>query len=477
VLETGVRQFRMAMGMAWGRRLSTRNLGRLVDDALATLEEFGEPGADAGQVVDGPLNDPAARRDLATRGVRRTAARLAAQSPFYARRFAAAGVQPNRLELEGLGAIPVTLKRDLVERPDDFQCADVARYLATRTTGTTGRPAEIWLSRYEMEIWPALGALAGVIRGELLPDDVIQVNVSSRATGSVHLNVAGCRLVGAACRVLGIVPPDEALDGLANRGATQLATVPSYLAELEVAARRRGMGPKDFRLRSIDVGGEVLSPSLAQAARETFGVTSIRDLFAMTEVVPVFGRTCTGGHLHFDINLGLVEFLDIESGEPAEPGALATVVVTPFFPYRDCMPVFRYDTRDVVRCLPGDALTCELAGLPGTGPIEGKADHLMRLGPTDVVTSRQLIDAIEALPTKPWPARFRAAVDDGRIRLTLPVSAVAGLDQAEVACHFADRGLDLDIALVGDEEASALRPLRSDLHEMTFAARPALIGA
>jgi phenylacetate-CoA ligase len=477
VLETGVRQFRMAMGMAWGRRLSTRNLGRLVDDALATLEEFGEPGADAGQVVDGPLNDPAARRDLATRGVRRTAARLAAQSPFYARRFAAAGVQPNRLELEGLGAIPVTLKRDLVERPDDFQCADVARYLATRTTGTTGRPAEIWLSRYEMEIWPALGALAGVIRGELLPDDVIQVNVSSRATGSVHLNVAGCRLVGAACRVLGIVPPDEALDGLANRGATQLATVPSYLAELEVAARRRGMGPKDFRLRSIDVGGEVLSPSLAQAARETFGVTSIRDLFAMTEVVPVFGRTCTGGHLHFDINLGLVEFLDIESGEPAEPGALATVVVTPFFPYRDCMPVFRYDTRDVVRCLPGDALTCELAGLPGTGPIEGKADHLMRLGPTDVVTSRQLIDAIEALPTKPWPARFRAAVDDGRIRLTLPVSAVAGLDQAEVACHFADRGLDLDIALVGDEEASALRPLRSDLHETTFAARPALIGA
>ena len=68
----------------------------------------------------------------------------------------------------------------------------------------------------------------------------------------------------------------------------------------------------------------------------------------MTEVVPVFGRTCTEGHLHFDLNLGLVEYLDLDTGEPAEPGALATVVVTPFFPYRDCMPVFRYDTRDVV---------------------------------------------------------------------------------------------------------------------------------
>src|SRR5262249_43068529 len=151
-----------------------------------------------------------------------------------------AGIRPERLDLGGLGAIPVTLKRDLVERPDEFHCTDVPRYLATRTTGTTGRPAEIWLSRYEMELWPALGALSGLLRGELLPNDMLQVTVSSRATGSVPLNVAGCRLVGAGCRVLGIVPPDEALDSLADGSVTQLATVPSYLAELEQAARKRG---------------------------------------------------------------------------------------------------------------------------------------------------------------------------------------------------------------------------------------------
>jgi hypothetical protein len=74
----------MAMGMVWGRRLNTNNLERLVNDALATLDEFGEPGADAGEVIDGPLADPAARLDFANRGLRRTAIRLAAQSPFYA---------------------------------------------------------------------------------------------------------------------------------------------------------------------------------------------------------------------------------------------------------------------------------------------------------------------------------------------------------------------------------------------------------
>jgi phenylacetate-coenzyme A ligase PaaK-like adenylate-forming protein len=328
-----------------------------------------------------------------------------------------------------------------------------------------------------MDLWPALGALAGVLRGELLPGDVMQVNVSSRATASVHLDVAVCRLVGAGCRVLGIVPPDEALDSLGERGATHLATTPSYLAELEQAARRRGMGPADFRLRTIDVGGEVLSPSLADAARETFGAASIRDLFAMTEVAPVSGRTCSHGHLHFDINTGLVEYLDLDTGEPAGPGALATVVITPFFPYRDCMPVFRYDTRDVVRRLSAERLTCEVAAIPGTSQIVGKADQLLRLGSTDIVTPRQLVEAVEALPGRPWPARYRATVHDGRIRLTLPVSAIEGLGERDTARHFADRGLDVDLAVVGDAEATSLRPLRCDLHETTFAGGAALIGA
>jgi phenylacetate-coenzyme A ligase PaaK-like adenylate-forming protein len=458
----------MAMGMVWGRRLKPDNIARLVDDALATLAEFGEPGPDARELVDGPLDDPAARLDFATRGVRRTAVRLATASPFYARRFAAAEVSPDKLDLAGLSAIPVTVKRDLVERPDDFQCSDATRYLTTRTTGTTGRPAEIWLSRYEMDLWPALGALAGVLRGELLPGDVMQVNVSSRATASVHLDVAVCRLIGAGCRVLGFVPPDESLDSLAEGGATHLATTPSYLAQLEKTARRRGMGASDFNLRNIDVGGEVLSPSLAAAARETFGVGSIRDLFAMTEVAPVSGRTCSQGHLHFDINMGLVEYLDLETGAPAEPGALATVVITPFFPYRDCMPVFRYDTRDVVRRLPDERLTCEVAAMPGTSQILGKADQLLRLG-SDIVTPRQLVESVEALPSRPWPARYRATVHEGRIRLTLPLSAIADLGEAVAVRHFAAHGLDVDLTLVPDAEATALRPLRCDLHETTFA--------
>jgi phenylacetate-CoA ligase len=243
----------------------------------------------------------------------------------------------------------------------------------------------------------------------------------------MHVSTSSCRLAGVGARPLGIVPPDEALDCLAAGGTTLLLTCPSYLGELVAAARRRGIGPGDFGLRRVSVGGEVLSPSLASAACQTLGVSQIEDGYSITEAIPVTARSCGRAHLHHDVNLGLTEVLDLSTGEPAAPGALGTLVITPFFPYRDCMPVFRYDTRDVVRRLADDEARCELASVPATSQVLGKADHLLRLGRDQVITPRQLVDAIEALPAAPWPARYRALARDDGIHLTLPVGTISGL--------------------------------------------------
>jgi phenylacetate-coenzyme A ligase PaaK-like adenylate-forming protein len=341
-------------------------------------------------------------------------------------------------------------------------------YLGTRTTGTTGQPAEVWLSRYEAELWPALAGLSGLLRGEIGPTDCMQINISSRATAAVQQNVTLCRLVGARAKMLGVVPPEVSLDGLlTGERATLLATYPSYLAELLNAARRRGLGAADFRLRRIDVGGEVLTPALAAAAREVFGAPIINDTFAMTEVLPVSGRTCDQGHLHHDVNMGLVEIVDLDTGQPARLGELGTVVITPFYPYRECMPVLRYDTRDVVRRLPDLPLTCDLAGVPGSSAVLGKADQLLHVN-TGVVTPRDLIEVYEALPAGSWPARYAAAAVDGRIRLSVPARAAAGLTTAEVTRRFADRGIDIDLILQHGDP-TALRTVRADLLETTFA--------
>jgi phenylacetate-CoA ligase len=473
VFETGVRQLRLALSMIWGRRFDTDSLTRLVADAVATIAEFGELGLDAREVVETPFTDPAERVEHADRSLQRTARRLDELSPFYADWFAAHNFRAGAADTATLLSLPVTTKHDVMSRTEDFICRGTQPHLATRTTGTTGRALEIWLSRYELEVAAALGALSAVLHDELRADDLVQVHVSSRATAAVQLASMTCRLVGARCRILGIIPVDDALDALAG-SATTLSANASYLAELVVAAQRRGLSPVDFRLRRIDCVSEILSPAVRAAAEQTFGAP-VSDNFGMTEVIPVTGTSCSAGHLHHDLTMGHVEVLGLHTGTTAEPAEIGTLVVTPYFPYRECMPVLRYDTRDVVRQLPGPA-ECEQAGLPATSAVLGKASQLITLGHDHIATPRQLVEAVEDLPSKPWPARFHAEADGGRLRIDLPAGAVTGLTSAGLSDHFAEHGLDARVRVLADHQARSLRQVRSDLRELTFADAD-LVGA
>ncbi|MER7731687.1 AMP-binding protein [Streptomyces erythrochromogenes] len=465
MLETGVRQVRVAMAMVFGRKLNVRAVERLVADALATLEEFGSLGDDVDELADGPFADPDERRDLQNRALQRTVRRLAERSPFYRERLA--GIDLAGLTTETLTRIPVTRKADLIERPADFLCS--TPYLATQTTGTTGRPVQMWLSRYEMELWPALIALSVVLRGDIRPDDRMQINLSSRATAAVQEDVEVCRLVGASCHVVGQVPPEESVEHLLGGNGTRptlLTGNPSYLARMLTAARRRGYGPDDFGLRSIYAGGEIVSPAFVAALRETFGAETVGDNFGMTELLPVGGRTCSRRHLHIDPNMGYTEVLDPDTGEPVAPGQLGELTVTPYYPYRECMPVLRYNTGDVVRTLEGEP-DCELAAVPAVSQILGKAGTLLRTA-GGVVTPRDVVEALDGTPGMPWPLRHRASAGaDGRLHVEVASRTATA---AEVTGRLLARGIDARVTVLplDDEDAARRFPLRCDLLEHTF---------
>ncbi|MEU6244938.1 AMP-binding protein [Streptomyces sp. NPDC047024] len=465
MFDAGIRQFRMALAMVLGRPIHTRSAERLVGDALATLTEFGSPGEDVEQLLSGAAADPQMRTDLTNKALRRTAKRLAAKSPFYADHFAAAGIDPATLSVENFDTVPVTTKTDLVKRPRDFLCGEP--FLASRTTGTTGTPTEVWYSRYEQQLWPALVALSQTLRGNVRTTDLVQFNISSRATGTAYAEMQVARMAGAAIRMVGLVPPAETLDltaGTDESAPTLMVTYPSYLGRLIHLARKRGLGPADFRLRRINVGSEVLSPALASAAEETFGAP-VHDGYGMTEVTPVGGLICRQRHLHIDAGIGLVEVCDLDTGRHVGPDVLGTLVATPFFPYRECMPLLRYDTRDLVRRLPDEPLHCEMANLPATSQILGKADHVLytRAGP---VTPREVIEVLDALPGARWPVRYRADVVDGRLRVEVAAASVP--ETTGIARHFAEAGLDAVVDVVPGE-GHELRRYRCDLIEHSFA--------
>ena len=471
MFETAIRQLRMSLSMVQGKQIDTRNIERLIHDAIKTLQEFGTPGDDAETLLEGPFVDPASRQAFQNHLLQGTARYLARFSPYYQQLFAAHAIDPEKLTVQNMSSVPLTTKQEVREQPQQFITANSRPCTATPSTGTTGRPIEIWLSRYEIELWSALAALSGLLRDEIRPEDCFQVNVSSRATGAVQQNLATCRLVGARTRALGLVPPDESLDSLLDQKNTPtlLIIYPSYLAELVHAARRRGLGPDDFQLRRIVCGGEILSEALKHAVQETFG-SEVSEGFGMTEVLPVSGRVCNQGHLHYDLSMGLIEVVDLQTHQPVAPGELGTVVITPYYPYRVCMPVFRHDTCDIVRRLPDEPLTCNLAAIPATSRIQGKAEHLL-YSDGRVITPRDLIEVIEALPSQPWPARYQVSRRNGHIELLLQRQTLRDISVEEVEHRFRMVGIELQVTTSGASCEQPLRPLRTDLLETTFATR------
>jgi phenylacetate-CoA ligase len=216
-------------------------------------------------------------------------------------------------------------------------------------------------------------------------------------------------------------------------------------------------------LGRILCGSEILSSSLADSARALFGIPVV-DGYGQTETAPLSAQVCSSGHLHFDTHAAYVEVLALSGDRSAGPGELGTLVVTPYYPFRHTMPLIRYQTDDVVRVLAADEpLSCELAALPATSPIEGRRQDLMFVG-EHVVTRRDLVQAIESLPTRPYPARYFAEGATQGLVISLQAAAVNGISCADVRAHLQEMGLPVVRVRVWPEEFSFhhLCPLRAD---------------
>jgi hypothetical protein len=133
------------------------------------------------------------------------------------------------------------------------------------------------------------------------------------------------------------------------------------------------------------------------------------------------------------------------------------------------MPVFRYDTRDLVRRLPDERLDCSLGAVPATSRILGKADQVLRIGGR-TVTPRQLVEACEAIPGEPWPARFSARAHPRHLELALSEDAGGALRPGELERLVAAEAgsVPLVYSVVAGTAAADLRRVRSDLLETTF---------
>ncbi len=476
MLDTALVQLRFGLALIAGRRIRVDDVRRMLADILVTRTEFGETTLQEVRAAQIPELDPEARRTVNEQRMRRAARRAYTETVYYRELFDSLGVQANRLTLDQLHNVPITPKSALKTMPEAFISKNGKPCFQAFTTGTTGTPTAVWFSRYELDLAAAFSAVSLVSNTGIGPEDVVQLTISTRALLGVSNIMQACHLIGAVAYPIGLIDPTETLARLATPmhlpgkkpQVSVMTTYPSYLAALVERGEALGYGPEDFGLERIIVGGEILTAALRQRAEALFGAR-VEDSYGMTEIFPLAGMICSQGHCHISPEQGLIEVLRLDDQRPAEPGEEGTLVVTPFFPYRDTTLLFRLDTGDVVRRLENASLTCELARIPATSGILGKKNFCISANGRRYF-QRDVMELLEGERAIPLPCRY--ALDSSAEGFDLHV--LVRLEDRQIARRLEHRAADMGLPLrqvrlyTNKANMPPTVPVRADLREVTF---------
>lgn len=302
---------------------------------------------------------PAGDADAVHALLRRQLDVLARRSPFYRDLFAEHGVTPAALEsLEATSKFPFTTKQML--RESQVATPPLGRHAAVRmsqvvrvhaSTGTTGRPSWVGVTRRDAEAWTEMTANAMRRQGLVASDVVVHGAGLTLFVGGLPVRDAIER-VGATMVPIGTGASEKAALAMSSLGVTTLHSTPSYARYLADYIRDRlGRDPREFRLAKIMVGGEPGGgePAFRAHIESEWGATVTEGL-GNADMAPILfaERPGTAGMRYIGGKHVFVELIDPVTGDPVdpEPGADGELVYTAVD--RECCPLVRFRTRDRV---------------------------------------------------------------------------------------------------------------------------------
>jgi phenylacetate-CoA ligase len=309
---------------------------------------------------------PAEQRALASAAWDLQQRHLAEGSPFYVRKFQDAGIDITKpVRLADITNLPFTTKDELKQSIEEkLPFGTNAGVTAERikrvyqTSGTTGTPTVIPLTRNDMETWTTIGARTYYATGIHEHHSVLTTfGAGPFVAGHTHFVLTR---VGA--RAVPVAPGDtgRVLYGLKAGLADTLLSTPSFAQYLANKLEGTRPDPRSLALMHIVTGGEPGGgiPAIRDHIQLVLGAT-VTEVMGIGDIAPsLFGECPMQQGMHF-CGTGHVwpELVDPETQQPMaiEPGAVGEMVYTHLT--REAMPVVRFLSGDIVR-IEGTSCVC-----------------------------------------------------------------------------------------------------------------------
>lgn len=292
------------------------------------------------------------------------------------------------------GAVPPCSLRDLAELPlsdkSQLRLSQAAHppfgdYLAAprdtvrrmhRTSGTTGQAMNLALSARDTRITQEIGgrcqSAAGLGPGHTVVHCLNYQMWMGGLTDHLTLEETGATVVP-----FGVGSTELLVRTILEVGVTAISCTPSYPAVLErvIAQKFPGLAPRDLGL----FGGEpgVDDPAFRARMTETWGLQPRNSNYGVSDVFCNFASECEhDAHLHFmAADVLHAELIDPDSGAPKalEAGESGELVLTHLV--RDCQPLVRFRTGDIIRI--GSTAPCSCGRTGFRFSVVGRSDDMV----------------------------------------------------------------------------------------------------
>ena len=334
-----------------------------------------------------------------------------------------------------------------------------------RTGGTTGEAMNLALSEVDALDTAEIGARAQHASG-LGPSDVVIHCLNYQLWMGGFTDHTTLEATGATVVPFGVGNPQLLLRTIRELGVTAISCTPSYPAVLEQVLAEQGADPRDLGLRLGLFGGEAALdvPGFRARLEETWGFAARNSNYGVTDIMCNFAGQCEAQDaLHFMALDVLHPEIVNERGEMLtwQAGTTGELVLTHLA--RDCQPLVRFRTGDIVMLESTDACACGR-----TAPrfrVTGRADDMV------------VVRGVNVFPTSVAALVTADPALSGEYRIVL--EGAGPYDRLRLEVERAREGVDeADEAIVQRLEAAARADLRvsADVRVLDFGALPRTEG-